>query len=90
MNRSLLISAVLATLGLAACDRPAVVAVPVPVAVPGPAGPAGATGSQGNDGATGATGSQGNQGNDGNKGATGKTGQGTTVIVLPGASAPAN
>ena len=93
MNRFLLISAVLATLGLAAGDRPAVVAVPVPVAVPGPAGPAGATGSQGNDGATGATGSQGsqgNQGNDGNKGATGKTGEGTTVIVLPGASAPAN
>lgn len=69
MNRFLLISAVLTTLGLAACDRPTVVAVPVPVAVPGPAG---ATGSQGNDGAT------------------GKTGEGTTVIVLPGASAPAN
>jgi len=93
MNRLLLISAMLATLGLAACDRPAVVAVPVPVAVPGPAGPTGATGntgstgSQGNDGATGATG---NQGNDGNKGATGKTGDSSTVIVLPRAPAPAN
>ena len=82
MNHSILLTALLATLGLAACDRPAVVAVPVPVAVPGPAGPQGATGETGNTGYTGAT---------GNTGATGKTGDGTTVIVVaPAASAPAN
>ena len=76
MNRLMLISALLATLSLGACDRPTVVNVPAtPVAVPGPAGPTGATGSQGNDGST---------------GATGKSGDGTTVIVMPPASAPAN
>jgi len=76
MNRFMLISALLATLSLGACDRPTVVNVPAtPVAVPGPAGPTGATGSQGNDGST---------------GATGKSGDGTTVIVMPPASAPAN
>ena len=85
MNRSILLTALLATLGLAACDRPAVVAVPVPVAVPGPAGPQGATGETGNTGNTGYTGAT------GNTGATGKTGDGTTVIVVaPAASAPAN
>lgn len=82
MKYTMLISALLATLSLAACDRPTVVNVPAsPVAVPGPAGPTGATGSQG---ATGI------QGNEGNKGATGKTGDNTTVIVMPPASAPAN
>ena len=76
MTRTFLIAALLASAALTACDRPAVVAVPVPVAVPGPAGPTGATG------ATGGT---------GNTGATGKTGDGTTVIVVaPPASAPAN
>lgn len=77
MNRSILILALLATLTLAACDRkPTVVIAPAtPVAVPGPAGPQGATGSEG------ATGSA---------GATGKSGDGTTVIVMPPASAPAN
>lgn len=70
MNRSTLILALLATLGLGACDRPTVVNVPAtPVAVPGPAGPQGATGNQGS---------------------TGKSGEGTTVIVMPAASAPAN
>ena len=78
MNRSMLMAALLAALGLAACDRPAVVAVPVPVAVPGPAGPQGAAGDQGNTG------------NAGNTGATGKSGEGTTVIVMPAASAPAS
>ena len=77
MNHSILISALLSTLSLVACDRPTVVTVPatpvavpvpVPVAVPGPAGPQGATG---------------------NTGATGKSGDGTTVIVVPAASAPA-
>ena len=88
MNRSLLLTALLATLGLAACDRPTVVAVPVPVAVPGPAGPQGATGETGNTGNTGYTGSTGATGN---TGATGKPGDGTTVIVVaPAASAPAN
>lgn len=76
MNRMILISALLATLGLAACDKPTVVNVPAtPVAVPGPAGPQGDAGAQGGDGA---------------KGETGKAGEGTTVIVTPAASAPAN
>lgn len=96
MNHPLLLAALLAALSLSACDRPTVVTVPVPVAVPGPAGPAGptgATGYQGNPGDPGATGNQGNQGNDGNTGATGQTGKpgdSTTVIVMPPASAPAN
>ncbi|HWR78173.1 MAG TPA: hypothetical protein VN283_13305 [Thiobacillus sp.] len=83
MNRTLLISALLATLSLAACDRPTVINVPAtPVAVPGPAGPQGATGSQG---------ATGYQGNEGIQGETGKTGDGTTVIVVPAeAAAPAN
>ena len=54
MNHTLLISALLATLSLAACDKPTVVNVPAtPVAVPGPAGPQGETGSQGETGKTG-------------------------------------
>ncbi|MEP6969292.1 MAG: hypothetical protein ABJA49_02550 [Betaproteobacteria bacterium] len=57
MNKTLLAVALLATITLAACDRPAVVAVPV--AVPGPAGATGATGATGNDGSTGATGKTG-------------------------------
>ncbi len=88
MKSTMLIFALLTTLGLAACDRPAVITVPAtPVAVPGPAGPTGATGATGN---TGATGSVGNQGDNGDTGATGKTGAGTTVVVMPPASAPAN
>jgi hypothetical protein len=98
MNRTLLITALLATLGLAACDKPTIVNVPAtPVAVPGPAGPQGeagsqgATGYQGNEGVQGATGSQGATGNEGIQGETGKTGDGTTVIVVPAeAAAPAN
>ncbi len=83
MNHTLLISALLATLSLAACDKPTVVNVPAtPVAVPGPAGPQGETGSQG---------ATGYQGNEGVQGETGKTGDGTTVIVVPAeAAAPAN
>ncbi|MDO8447818.1 MAG: hypothetical protein Q7T10_03325 [Rhodoferax sp.] len=82
MKHTMLISALLATLTLAACDRPTVVNVPAtPVAVPGPAGPTGATGSQG---------ATGTQGDEGSKGATGKTGDSTTIIVMPPASAPAN
>lgn len=74
MKHPLLFSALVATLALAACDRPTVVnnppsttvAVPVPVPVPGPAGPAG------------------------DKGAPGKPGDSTTVVIVPGASAPSN
>ena len=76
MKNSLLMLALLATLGLVACDRPTVVTVPAAtVVVPGPAGPPGPSGDQG------ATGSQ---------GATGKAGEGTTVIVMPAASSPSN
>lgn len=82
MNNSMLILALLGALGLSACDRPTVVNVPTtPVAVPGPADPAGPSGT------TGATGAQGSEGS---QGAAGKTGEGTTVIVTPPASAPAN
>ncbi len=104
MNHTLLISAIFASVGLAACDRPTVVNVPtpVPVTVPGPAGPAGATGatgatgSQGGQGVTGwqgeagSTGEPGKTGATGATGTTGKTGEGGTVIVLPPAPAPTN
>lgn len=62
MKYALLSAALLATLGLAACEKtvvspptPAVVAVPSPavVAVPGPAGAPGAMGAPGADGAKG-------------------------------------
>ncbi|MBC7919063.1 MAG: hypothetical protein H7Y28_14765 [Rhodoferax sp.] len=79
MNHTILITALFAAISLSACDRPNVVNVPAtPVAVPGPTG------------ATGATGSQGASGSEGTPGATGKSGDGTTVIVMPPASAPAN
>ena len=40
MNRSILMLALVAALGLSACERqPTVVTVPAPVAEPGPAGP---------------------------------------------------
>ena len=94
MNHFMLISALLAALSLAACDKPTVVNVPpATVAVPGPAGPQGepgmqgATGFQGNEGAQGATGYQGSQGDQGAQGATGKPGESTTVIVTPPAPA---
>ncbi|MBP8832398.1 MAG: collagen-like protein, partial [Acidovorax sp.] len=67
MKNSLLLAALIATFGLAACEKTVVtppVAAPV-VVVPGPAGPAGATG------ATGATGST--VGVPGPTGATGAT-----------------
>jgi hypothetical protein len=51
MNRSMLMSAMLATPSLGACDRSTVADVPVPGAVPGPAGAKGATGKPG-DGIT--------------------------------------
>lgn len=84
MNKTMLMAALLAAMGLAACDRPAVIAVPVEVAVPGPAGPTGATG------ATGDTSSAGSPGYDGVKGDTGKAGTDTTVIVMPAAASAPN
>jgi hypothetical protein len=75
MFRSMSMLALVATLGLAACDRQPIVvnAPPAVVTVPGPAGPQGATG------------------NAGNTGAAGKAAEGTTVIVMsPAASAPSN
>ena len=77
--------ALISTWGLSACDRPTMVAVPAtPVVVPGTPGPAGATGATGGQGAMGTT------GNTGDTGATGAQGTGTTIIVAPPASAPAN
>ena len=80
----------LATLTLAACDRPTVVNTPA-VAVPGPAGPtgatgntgsAGSTGSSGTAGSTGATGATGDTGSTGSQGQRGATG-GDTVVIMP-------
>jgi len=96
MKHSISLLALLGVLGLAACDRPAVVTVPAatPVVVPGPAGATGATGATGSTGSTGYTGATGNTGttgSTGDTGATGKTGGSTTVIVVPpAASAPSN
>ncbi|OYU45009.1 MAG: hypothetical protein CFE44_09780 [Burkholderiales bacterium PBB4] len=79
MKKTLITLTLFSGLCLSGCERPNVVAVPVaPVAVPGPAGPAGPTGT------TGATGSQ------GAPGAVGEKGSGTTINVLPPASAPSN
>jgi hypothetical protein len=79
MNRSMLMMAALfAALSLGACQRPTVINVPAPEAVPGPAGATGATGATGEKGTTGTTGS------------TGTSGENTTVIVMPpAASEPA-
>ena len=92
MNHTILISALFATLCLAACDKPTVVNVPAtPVAGPGTAGPQGETGAQGMMGTQGTEGTQGMMGNDGSQGATGKSGDGTTgIVVPPEAAAPAN
>ena len=81
MFRSISMLALVATLGLAACDRQPIVvnAAPAVIAVPGPAGPQGATGNTGNTGNTGSTGE------------AGKAAEGTTVIVMPpAASTPSN
>lgn len=79
-----LILALLATLGLSACEKtvnnPApVVAAPadtvvVPVAVPGPAGEPGKAGADGASGASGATGATGNAGDTGAAGTPGADG----------------
>lgn len=70
-----LMAALLGALALTACDRPNVVNVP-----PAPA-PAAIPGPAGAPGATGATGAQ---------GSTGDSGSGTSVIIMPPASAPAS
>ena len=72
MKLSLIALTLLATIGFAACNKPEVIAVPVPVPVRGPAGSAGATGE------TGAT---------GNTGATGDTGVAVIVVAPPASSA---
>jgi hypothetical protein len=75
MNHFLLASALLASLALSACDKPA--SPPTPVIVsPGPTGDTGATGATGAQGNTGATGAQGTTGDTGAQG-------------MPAASAPA-
>lgn len=93
MKHPLLIPALLAVMGLAACDNEPTV-VNVPAAEPGPPGPAGATGATGKTGTVGSpgmTGAEGAPGVEGAQGATGKTGGSTTVIVTPPAEpAPAN
>ena len=76
MNRSMLIAALVAAVGLAACEKPTVVNVPAtPMAVPGPAGPSGTPGTPGTPGT---------------QGQTGRPGDSATVIVVPPASAPSN
>ncbi len=97
MKYSTLFVALVAVLGLSACDKPTVVNVPAtPVAVPGPAGPQGDTGAQGatgtpgdtgTQGATGTQGDTGSPGYDGAKGDTGKTVGGTILVVPPPAPA---
>ena len=60
MNRSILMAALVAAVGIAACDKPTVVNVPpTPVAVPGPAGPSGTPGMPGAPGQTGKPGDSG-------------------------------
>jgi hypothetical protein len=74
----------LATMTLAACDRPTVVSTPAVVAVPGPAGATGATGSTGSTGNTGSTGATGDTGSTGNTGMTGQKGAtGDTMVIVP-------
>jgi hypothetical protein len=72
----------LATLTLAACDRPSVVNTPAVVPVPGPAGPTGATGNTGSTGSSGTAGSTGATGDTGTQGQRGATG-GDTVVIMP-------
>jgi hypothetical protein len=88
MKYSLLLAALVAMLGLGACEKttvanpaPTIVAVPGPAGAPGPTGATGATsdavvvaGPTGATGASGATGATGATGYDGAKGATGATG----------------
>ena len=85
MKRSIIFPAALlalATLTLAACDRPTVVNTPPVVTVPGPAGPTGATGNTGNTGSTGSTVATGDTGSTGSQGQRGATG-GDTIVIVP-------
>lgn len=94
----------LAACGRPADPPPATVIVPVPgpagaTGATGATGSTGTTGSMGETGSTGSTGATGSQGGEGAQGSTGNTGAtgatgpgnaaGTTVIVVPPASAPA-
>jgi len=98
MNNSILMTALVATLFLSACDKtPVVVNVPAEtVVVPGPAGPAGKAGEQGVDGNkgdkgnTGVQGNEGIQGDTGQAGETGKAGDTTVIITPPAEPTPAN
>jgi len=96
MKYSILLAALLATLGLTACERTVVTPAPAVVTVPGPAGPSGATGAtgaagetgSGTTGATGATGATGYSGATGDTGATGAKGTkgetgGDTLVIVP-------
>jgi hypothetical protein len=75
MKYLILSATMIATLGLAACDRPATnTPAPVTVVVPGPAGATGATGATGNDGANGQAAPAGAPGAPGPQGQTGATG----------------
>lgn len=80
MRYTIAVAAVLSTLALSACDRPAANAPsaspPVVVTVPGPAGPQGAPGTPAEKGATGATGMTGPEGAKGEQG-------GGTIVVVP-------
>lgn len=67
--KTILVTALVATLGLGVCACE----VNTPTGAPGPAGPAGATGASGKAGATGTTGDQGAEGKPGSK----------TVVVVP-------
>lgn len=93
----LLFAAGLATVGLAACEKPTVINTPAPVVsappatqlvpVPGPQGAPGMTGSTGSTGSTGMTGSTGSTGMTGAEGQKGEPGKGgDTVIVVPPAT----
>jgi len=91
MKFSTLLSVLLVTIGLTACEQHKTPdTVVVPVAVPGPAGPQGAPGEKGSQGPQGEAGSAGPQGEAGSAGPEGKPGEsgGTTVVVPP--PAPAN
>ena len=73
MKYSILLAALLATLGLTACEK--TVVTPAASTVPAPAGATGATGARGSTGSTGAPGATGSTGE------PGKTGD--TVVVVP-------
>lgn len=86
MNKSILMTTLVAALLLSACDKtPVVVNVPPePVVTPGPAGPVGEPGMEGEKGATGNPGMTGNEGAPGEPGVAGDT----TVIITPPAETP--